>query len=54
TFPDLSGSHPPNYPHKPPGPGTPSSVRLPVQGDHTRLVRTHPVQLSPRGQRNLT
>ncbi|KAH0581121.1 hypothetical protein H2248_012248 [Termitomyces sp. 'cryptogamus'] len=25
-----------------------SSVRLPVQGDHARLVRTRPVQLSPR------
>ncbi|KAG5715357.1 hypothetical protein E4T56_gene8256 [Termitomyces sp. T112] len=37
---DLSGSHPPNYPYKPPGPGTSSSVRLPVQGDHARLPPT--------------
>ncbi|KAG5721587.1 hypothetical protein E4T56_gene12905 [Termitomyces sp. T112] len=54
TSPDLSGSHPTDYPHQSSVPGTFLSVWLPVQGDHARLVRTRPVQLSPRDQRNLT
>ncbi|KAG5346706.1 hypothetical protein C0989_000481, partial [Termitomyces sp. Mn162] len=57
TSPDLPGPvwiTSPNYPRKPPGPRTSSSVRSPMQGNHARLVRTRPVQLRPRGQRTLT
>ncbi|KAG5348666.1 hypothetical protein C0989_009066, partial [Termitomyces sp. Mn162] len=57
TSPDLPGPvwiTSPNYPRKPPGPRTSSSVRSPMQGNHARLVRTRPVQLRPRGQQTLT